>query len=121
MRKMTDDSPDWESVRERFAKANEVLEQAGDRLRSLALADETQSDHARSIGEASQQLSSFVKETSAATTVAGEAITQAAESLLKAEEFYEGLLKQQKTVEMWIKVCCLLVVAVGLLLVFVAG
>jgi len=118
---MTDDSPDWESVRERFAKANEVLEQAGDRLRSLVLADETQSDHARSIGEASQQLSSFVKETSAATTVAGEAITQAAESLLKAEEFYEGLLKQQKTVEMWIKVCCLLVVAVGLLLVFVAG
>jgi hypothetical protein len=121
MRKMTDDSPDWESVRERFAKANEVLEQAGDRLRSLVLADETQIDHARSIGEASQQLSSFVKETSAATTVAGEAITQAAESLLKAEEFYEGLLKQQKTVEMWIKVCCLLVVAVGLLLVFVAG
>ena len=121
MRKMTDDSPDWESVRERFAKANEVLEQAGDRLRSLVLADETQSDHARSIGEASQQLSSFVKETSAATTVAGEAVTQAAESLLKAEEFYEGLLKQQKTVEMWIKVCCLLVVAVGLLLVFVAG
>jgi hypothetical protein len=121
MRKMTDDSPDWESVRERFAKANEVLEQAGDRLRSLVLADETQSDHAKSIGEASQQLSSFVKETSAATTVAGEAITQAAESLLKAEEFYEGLLKQQKTVEMWIKVCCLLVVAVGLLLVFVAG
>ena len=118
---MTDDSPDWESVRERFAKANEVLEQAGDRLRSLVLADETQSDHARSIGEASQQLSSFVKETSAATTVAGEAVTQAAESLLKAEEFYEGLLKQQKTVEMWIKVCCLLVVAVGLLLVFVAG
>ncbi len=118
---MTDDSPDWESVRERFAKANEVLEQVGDRLRSLVLADETQSDHARSIGEASQQLSSFVKETSAATTVAGEAITQAAESLLKAEEFYEGLLKQQKTVEMWIKVCCLLVVAVGLLLVFVAG
>lgn len=118
---MTDDSPDWESVRERFAKANEVLEQAGDRLRSLVLADETQSDHAKSIGEASQQLSSFVKETSAATTVAGEAITQAAESLLKAEEFYEGLLKQQKTVEMWIKVCCLLVVAVGLLLVFVAG
>ena len=118
---MTDDSPDWDSVKERFAKANEVLEQTGERLRSLVLADETQSDHAKSIGEASQQLSSFVKETSAATTVAGEAITQAAESLLKAEEFYEGLLKQQKTVEMWIKVCCLLVVAVGLLLVFVAG
>ena len=118
---MTDDSPDWESVRERFAKANEVLEQAGERLRSLVLADETQSEHARSISEASQQLSSFVQETSTATTVAGEAVTQAAESLLKAEEFYEGLLKQQKTVEKWIKICCLLVVAVGLLLAFVIG
>ena len=116
---MTDDSPDWDSVKERFAKANEVLEQAGERLRSLVLADETQGEHARSISEASQQLSSFVQETSAATTVAGEAVTQAAKSLLKAEEFYEGLLKRQKTVEIWIKVCCLLVVAFGLLLVFV--
>ena len=118
---MTDDSPDWDSVKERFAKANEVLEQAGERLRSLVLADETQGEHARSISEASQQLSSFIQETSAATAVAGEAVTQAAKSLLKAEEFYEGLLKRQKTVEMWIKVCCLLVVAVGLLLVFVTG
>ena len=118
---MTDDSPDWESVKERFAKANEVLEQAGERLRSLVLADETQGEYARSISEASQQLSSFVQETSTATTVAGEAITQAAESLLKAEEFYEGLLKQQKIVEKWIKICCLLVVAVGLLLAFVIG
>ncbi|SVD09692.1 uncharacterized protein METZ01_LOCUS362546 [marine metagenome] len=118
---MTDDSPDWESVKKRFAKANEVLEQAGERLRSLVLADETQSEYARSISEASQQLSSFVQETSTATTVAGEAVTQAAESLLKAEEFYEGLLKQQKIVEKWIKICCLLVVAVGLLLAFVIG
>jgi len=117
---MANDSPDWESTKERFAKATELLEDVGERLSSLTLADETQGEHAKSISEASKELSSFVQEVSAATTVAGKAVTHAVEALPTAEEFYEGLLRRQKTVETWVKVCCLLVVACGLLIVFMA-
>lgn len=89
---MSDESVSLElrSVVQRFNDSSEVLEQLRERLRLLALADETQSASAKSIGEASEQLREFAGEVEKETSALASAVAETKAAMEIAREFLQG-------------------------------
>ena len=87
---MSDDAaPELRGLLERFDSSRETLDQLTERLRSLALAEETSSQAADSIASAAEQLEASAKQLEALTDAATAAQTELKGAVEAAGDFLE--------------------------------